>query len=161
MTSSEGAILILPEGASLSELEDKVLLGEIRGYAARFAPEWCKSAQGRDTLYLITAVFKSKSWALGAFSRGSDGREILVHRRSCGDSFSYRWESELNVDNPVTPINNSYLNQAVFIKGFKMTVRTQGAKKAQQWPMNWMSRVGEWCSLVMAHSSVQTTDSHP
>ena len=160
MTSSEGAILILPDGASRAELEDPKLLEEIREYAARYALQWCRSA-GRDTLYLITAVFKSRSWTLGSFSNGSRGEEILVHRLSSDGSSSYRWECESSVDSPVPPTNNCYLNQTVLIKGFKMTVRwdwlpiIQRAEKAEWWLVcfltslwstisrRWLSRIGE------------------
>ena len=141
MTSNEGAILILPEGASLFELEDKELQ-KIREYAARYALQWCRSAN-QDTLYLITAMVKSKSWTSGSFHYGFRGSKIFVHRQLCGDSVSYDWICEAGVDDPVTPINNSYLNQTVFIKGFKMTVRTRGAEKATWWPLEMIARVCE------------------
>ena len=164
MTSSEGAILILPEGAIRVELEDKKLLEKIREYAARYALEWCKSA-GRDTLYLITAVFKSNSWTLGSFFNGSCGDKILVHRRPDGgsgnDSLPYHWQCQTNVDDQQGPKNNHYPNQTVLIKGFKMTVRwdwlpiIQRAEMAEWWLVcfltslwwtisrQWLSRIGE------------------
>ena len=160
MTSSGGAILILPDGASRAELEDKKLLEKVREYSARYALQWCRSAR-RDTLYLIIAVFKSTSWTLGSFFNRSRDEEILVHRRSCAGSFSYHWVCETDMDNPVPPINNCYLNQTVLIRGFKMTVRwdwlpiIQRAEKAEWWLVcfltslrltisrRWLSRIGE------------------
>ena len=164
MTSSEGAILILPNGASRFEIGDEQQLEEIQEHIKKYALQWCRFAK-KNTLYLITAVFKSNSWTLGSFHHGSHGEEILIHRRSCDRAgFStYHWKSESNVDNPVPPRNNDYLNQAVFLKGFKVTVRwnwlpmVERAEKTEWWlwlicfltslwstiSQRWLSRVGE------------------
>ena len=171
MTSGEGAILILPDGASRYELQDKQQLEEIREYVKKCALQWCRfSKQG--TLYLITTVFKSKSWTLGSFYHGTHGNEILIHRQSCHSSGTdttgasmYHWECETNVDNPVSPGNNAYLNQTVLLKGFKMTVRwdwlpiVEHAERTEWWLVcfftslwstilqRWLSPVGELYSL--------------
>ena len=168
MTSNEGAILILPDGASRFEIADEQQLGKIREHVMRYALQWCRFAK-KDTLYLITAVFRSKSWTLASFHNGSHGDKILVHRRAC-DSFGcdrigssrYHWECESNVDNPVPPRNNAYLNQTVLLKGFKMTVRwdwlpiVERAEKIEWWFIcflaslwsailrGWLSRIGVW-----------------
>lgn len=167
MTSSEGAMLILPDGASRFELEDEKQLEEIRGHANECAIQWCRFAQ-KDTLYLVTGVFKSKSWTLGSFYNGSQGDEILVHRGPCDrsgtdhtDLFMYDWECEINVDDQEGPQNNTYINQTVLIKGFKMTVRwdwlpvIQRAERTEWWffcllvslwsviSRRWLSRIGE------------------
>ena len=167
MTSGEGATLILPDGAIRFELEDKKQLEKIREYVMRCALQWCRFAR-QDTLYLITAVFKSESWTLGSFHNGSCGDEILVHRRPCESSGNdrpgshrFHWECESNVDNPVSPRNNTYLNQTVLLKGFKMTVRwdwlpiVERAEKTEWWLIcflvslwstilrQWLSRMGE------------------
>lgn len=143
----------------------------------RNALQWCRFAK-QDTLYLITAVFKSKSWALASFHDGLHGDKILVHRRSCDrsgadrtDSFNYHWECESNVDNPVPPRNNDYLNQTVLLKGFKMTARwdwfpiVEPAERAEWWFVcfltslwstilrRWLSRIGTCYSPCMTRSS--------
>ena len=188
MTSGEGAILILPDGASRYELQDKQQLEEIREYVKKCALQWCRfSKQG--TLYLITTVFKSKSWTLGSFYHGTRGNEILIHRRPCHSSGTdttgasmYHWECETNVDNPVSPGNNAYLNQTVLLKGFKMTVRwdwlpiVERAERTEWWLVcfftslwstilqRWLSPVGELYSLChrkLQHKPVHSHQLHP
>ena len=127
MTSNEGAILILPDGACQFGSEDKGLLEEMQEYAKEHAVQMCRFAK-QDTLYLVTAVFKSKSWTLGSFHNGPHGGEILVHRQPCDGSnstatFMYDWECVTNLDDQEGPKNNPYTNQTVLIKGFRMTVR--------------------------------------
>ena len=78
MTSNEGAIVILPDGASRWEL-DKAQVQELKTYVNEYALEMCKFAN-KDTLYLVTAVFKSKYWTLGSFYDEFKGGQILVHR---------------------------------------------------------------------------------
>ena len=161
-TSSEGAIFILPDGASRFELGDKRQLEEIREYVKKHALQWCRFTK-QDTLYLITAVFKSKSWTLGSFHNGSHGDKIFIHRRSCDTSGSsiYHWKGESNVDSPVPPTNNAYLNQTVLLKGFKVTVRwdwlpiVERAERTEWWvtsflaslwstiSQGWLPQVGE------------------
>ena len=157
MTSNEGAILILPDGASRFELGDKKQLEDIREYVVRYALQWCRFTR-QDTLYLITAAFKSKSWTLGSFYDGSHGDKILAHQYfdSSGSdmtgSSSYRWECESNIDNPVSPRNNPYLNQTVLLKGFKVTVRwdwlpiVERAEGAEWWLVCFLSSL--WSTIL-------------
>ena len=123
MTSNEGAILILPDGASRWEL-DEAQVQELETYVKKYALQMCRFAK-KDTLYLVTAVVKSKSWTLGSFYNGSHGSEILVRRSSSNGNgtFTYQWVSETNVDNQQGPQNNHYLNQTVLLKGFKIMRR--------------------------------------
>ena len=144
-TTGEGAILILPDGAILSELQDREQLKNIRKHAEKYASQWCQIA-GRNSLYLITAVYRSKSWTLGSFERGTPDKKILVHRQSCDSSRTgpmYEWNYEINVVHKQGPANNSYVNQTVFIKGFNMTVR-RGSLPIVEWAertQSWFSRV--------------------
>ena len=165
MTSNEGAILILPDGACQFGSEDKGLLEKMQEYAKEYALQMCRFAK-QDTLYLITAVFKSKSWILGSFHNGSHGDKILVYRKPCDSSnstatFMYEWECETNLDDQEGPHNNPYMNQAVLIKGFRMTVRwdwlpiVERAERVDWWlacflaslwstvSRWWLGRVGE------------------
>lgn len=178
-TSRAGAILILPDGATLSELQDKQQLERFREHATKCALQWCRFAK-QDSLYLVTAVYKSKSWTLGSFYDGSPGKEILVDQQSCDSTGTsvYDWEYQFNVDHQQGPGNNCYVNQTVIIKGFKITVKwdwlpvVERAERAERWfsrtlaslwsTMNsrWLSRISESCSHVMEHLSIQTMYSH-
>ena len=148
ITSNEGAILILPDGASRWEL-DKAQVDELEAHVKKYALQICRFAR-EDTLYLVTGVVKSKSWTLGSFHNGSDGRKILVHRCSSGgdsnggtDPFMYDWVCEVNVDDQEGPRNNNYVNQAVLIKGFRMTVKEGLFPSAELggWGDSWFARV--------------------
>ncbi|KAF8123155.1 CHAT domain-containing protein [Boletus edulis] len=140
-TSKTGAILILPGGATLSKLEDKQKFKEIRQHATKYALQWCKYAQ-RDSLYLITAAYKTKTWTLGSFYEGSPGKDILVHRES-GENSVYKWEYQFNVDHRRGPGNNDNDNQTVLIQGFRITVRWDWFRMIErvERPERWFARV--------------------
>ena len=123
VTSQEGAILILPDGAIRCEL-DQAQAKELEKHIKEHALEMCKFAN-QETLYLVTAVFRSKSWTLGSFYKGSNDCAILVNQlpRGSPDPFMYDWVCEVNMDDKEGPKNNDYLNQTVLIKGFKITMR--------------------------------------
>ena len=119
-TEREGAILILPDGASRWEL-DEAQVPELETHVKKYALQICRFAK-EGPLYLVTGVVKSKSWTLGSFCNGSGGSEIFVRRSSSNvnGTFTYQWVSETNVDNQQGPQNNHYLNQTVLLKGFKI-----------------------------------------
>ena len=157
ITFKEGAVLILPDGASRWEL-DETHVRELETYVKKYALQMCRFAK-EGPLYLVTGVVKSKSWTLGSFSNGSDGSEILVRRRSNdGDSsngadhFMYHWVCAVNVDDQDGPQNNNYVNQTVFIKGFRMTVRGGWFPIVElaEWSDSWFARVlASVCSTLL------------
>ena len=166
-TEKDGAILILPDGAILSELMDKGQLEKIREHVARCALRWCRFAN-KDSLYLLTAMYKSKSWTLGSFYDAPNENEIVVYRPCDSASVSmYKWDYKSNVDDQQGPKNNSYHNQTVLIKGFKVTVRWDWLPIVQQVEMTewwlvcfftslwrWLSRIRGW-SLLLPCSTYQ------
>ena len=157
MTSNEGAILILPNGASRWEL-DETQVQELETYVREHALQICRFAK-KDPLYLVTGVVKSKSWTLGSFYNGSPGSEILVQRRSSGgdssngtDDFMYDWVCAVNVDDQDGPQNNNYVNQTVLIKGFRMTVKEGLFPPVElgEWGDSWFARVlASICSTLL------------
>ena len=81
----------------------------------------------KDSLYLLTAVYKSKSWTLGSFRDASKGSEILVTRPCDSTGISmYKWQYQSNVDDQQGPKNNFHFNQTVLVQGFNMTMRKAG-----------------------------------
>ena len=170
MTSNEGAMLILPDGASRWEL-DEAQVQELGTHVKKYALQICRFAK-KDTLYLVTAVVKSKSWTLGSFYNGSDGSEILVRRWSSGghssdgtDPFMYDWVCEANVDDREGPQNNNYVNQTVLIKGFTMTLR-EGLfpiVELAEWSDSWFARIlARMCSTLFRQQWVtRTSKSYP
>ena len=152
-------------------------MDKIRARVARCADRWCNFAK-KDSLYLLTAVYKSRSWTLGSFYDGSKDDEILVYRSGDNTSNSeYKWKYQSNVDDQQGPKNNPYLNQAVLVKGFKMTVRWRlhiververpewlficilaSLWSAVSW--QWLNRIRECCSLIMCGLSMQIVHRH-
>ena len=112
-------------------------------------------------------MYKSKSWTLGSFYDAPNENEIVVYRAcdSAGAS-TYKWEYESNVDDQQGPNNNSYHNQTVLIKGFKMTVRwdwlpiVERVERTEWWfvcfltslwstiSWRWLSRIRGWSLLL-------------
>ncbi|KAG9315443.1 hypothetical protein JVU11DRAFT_3053 [Chiua virens] len=126
--TKSGAILILPDGATLSELEEQHSIF-MRNHVARHGLAWCKYAQ-RDTLCLITAVYRAKSWTLGSFEDGFIGGRIHVHFSERNDTLGCKWLYPFNVDHQQgVPPGNTDLNQAIFIKGFQIKV----LKRLENW----------------------------
>ena len=169
MTFKEGAVLILPDGAIRWEL-DKAHVRELETYVKKYALQICRFAK-EGPLYLLTGVVKSKSWTLGSFSNGSDDSEILVRRRSSGgdssngtDHFMYNWVCAVNVDDRDGPQNNNYVNQTVFIKGFRMTVKGGWFPIVEfaEWSDWWFARVlASMCSTLLRQQWVtRTSKSH-
>ncbi|EFI26919.1 hypothetical protein CC1G_15320 [Coprinopsis cinerea okayama7 len=71
-TASEGAILILPEGAHHEDIRN---LSKFREYAAHHAHSWYKFANGvcgreieNGELHLVTGCDKTANWGMAAFS---------------------------------------------------------------------------------------------
>ena len=170
-TSKAGALLILPEGATLFKLEDKQKLEEFRQHAVQHALQWCRYAR-RDSLYLITAAYKTKTWTLGSFYDGSLGGKILVHRQSHDGTAMYRWQYQFNVDDQQGPGNNCDVNQTVLMKGFKITVRwdwfpvIERVERSERWfarvlaPLwlirkfrKWLSQTSESCCHALERLS--------
>ena len=128
-------------------------------------------------------MYKSKSWTLGSFRGESRGKEILVYRQpsdsSNNSSSMYEWQYQINVDDQQGPKSNSYINQTVLIKGFKMT-RQKGAFPIVEWAegtewwfaralaklcsimlrQRWLTRTSGLCSHVMDHLSLRSLYSH-
>ena len=179
MTASEGAILILPDGCAQSGLEPGKELEELRMHVNKYALQICRWIK-RDTLCLVTEVYKSKSWTLGSFYGGHRGGEILVHRRSSHSTgtFTYHWESDVNMDCQMGPENNDYLNQTVLMNGFKITMRAYllpivewaewsqprfahvlGRMTSNLLRHHWVTQTGKPYSNVMKPSSIQIVHS--
>jgi len=151
-TSNTGAILILPSGAALSELQNKRDLDVFWDVATKCALPWCKFA-GRDSLYLLTGVYTTSSWTLASFYKGWDGGEIRVahhHEKPGPETKTYKWRSQFEADFQPGPNNNRYENQTVLIKGFKMTVRWAGKLTVVEHVAGWQSTFASFGATLLA-----------
>ncbi|KAF8553282.1 hypothetical protein OG21DRAFT_1510417 [Imleria badia] len=133
-TSTEGAILILPQGATRHDLLPKE---RFRMTAIEHAFDWYEIARKRHgesiggcSLYLITGFYKARSWSLASFHNATgtqlNTRRIKVVPRDIGESKAGRyWECTFPVDCRDGPggNHNGSANQTVYISGFKIAVR--------------------------------------
>jgi hypothetical protein len=135
LSSSEGALLILPEGAERHDLRNHHRFLEV---ATQHGADWYRFAEervgqiiGNDSLYLITGLHKTTSWSLAAFEKTAGTAEYSAQFRASqtgGDNIAatYTWDTTRNLDWRTGPIDNYYgiPNQTVFVRGFKVALRT-------------------------------------
>lgn len=134
LSSSGGALLILPEGAARYDLRNRRLFFD---EATRHGTDWYRFAEERlgrmishDSLYLITGFYKACSWSLAAFENVSGSGEFSAQFKMAqvgGGNIAgdYTWETTRALDWRVGPVENYGIpNQSVFIRGFKIALRT-------------------------------------
>lgn len=137
LSSSEGALLILPDGAeSYTLLKRKVF----KDAATRHGVDWYHFAEehlGRiithDALYLITGCYKSRSWSVAAFHEASSqsGTTEFPAQFKAGQarqgniSAACTWETGRALHWRVGPLGDwtEIPNQSVFVSGFKIAMR--------------------------------------
>ncbi|KAF9238363.1 hypothetical protein BU15DRAFT_36126, partial [Melanogaster broomeanus] len=136
-SSSEGAILVLPDGAGKADLAEN-LAGEFRQLALQNAAAWYHFAYfhlGRisisnDSLYLVTGHHKSSSWFLASFS-GAETNITLNLSFSASSvvdgnaAAAYSWA--LNAPGsfnfrlgPRHGYSQENPNQTLFVRGYKI-----------------------------------------
>ena len=132
LSSSEGALLILPKGAESYKLRKRQIFRDV---ATQNAADWYKFAEqdlGRiithDSLYLITGLYKTSSWSVAAFHQATGTAESSAQFKASqaggGNDMSYTWETMRALDWRVGPqIDVGIPNQSVFISGFRIAIR--------------------------------------
>jgi hypothetical protein len=140
-SSKETAVLLLPDGASRTDLRPKNIF---RDYALKHAQRWYEFVNkrlhrmvGNGDLYLVTGTDKSSSWSVAALENHSEDCKISLKLKasqvgSAGTSCVWEWET---VDSfadwgprPL-PAERSE-NQTVFLRGFKVAIRSSPLKKS-------------------------------
>ena len=134
LSSTGGALLILPEGAERHELRNHRLFFEA---ATRHGVDWYRFAEERlgrmishDSLYLITGFYKACSWSLASFENASGSGEFSAQFKMAqvgGSNIAgtYTWETTRALDWRVGPVDvYGFPNQSVFIRGFKIALRS-------------------------------------
>jgi hypothetical protein len=130
----EGALLVLPDGATRIDLELRNVLFE---YAREHVPRWYKwlvGERGLDarngSLYLITGADKTSNWCLASYSNTSgEARSLLrfanIGTAPVGWTGRYSWESSSSVEARTCPAlrEGSSTNQCVFVRGYRLTLR--------------------------------------
>ncbi|KAK2459349.1 hypothetical protein APHAL10511_008634, partial [Amanita phalloides] len=140
-SASEGAILVLPDGAVLHKAKNKL---PFRDFAARHAENLYRYMiqRGRDvpngSLYIITGCIKSESWGIATFDRQSQPDEYLKFisedvpmghpGRMSVSGRKYHWEHNglalANTGpNDIVSDGVEMLNQCTFLRGYKVTLQ--------------------------------------
>ncbi|KAJ7483220.1 hypothetical protein FB451DRAFT_1555253 [Mycena latifolia] len=141
--SKQTGLLLLPDGASRWDLRPQQLF---RDYALKHAQHWYAFVNGElrrmigsGDLYLITGVTKSTSWSVAALENQSgDGRVSLKLKAAqfgtAGTSCAWEWESaSSSVDSgPRRRVGEESWgdNQTVFLRGFKVALRSTPLRKS-------------------------------
>jgi hypothetical protein len=142
-TSKETAVLLLPDGASRSDLRPVQVFKE---YALKNARSWYAFVNGRlgwmvGDLYLITGVDKSSTWSVLAKENHSEDINLSLKLKatpfaSGGGSCRWEWETSSSYAHsgprrePGSPAEQHTKDQTVFLRGFKVTVRSPPRKSA-------------------------------
>ena len=130
----EGALLVLPDGATCIDLE---LCNMLFKYAQEHVPSWYKwlvSSLGLDaqnsSLYLIRRADKTTNWCLASYSNTSGEARSLLRFANTGTAAirqtgQYSWESSSSVEACTCPAlrEGSSTNQCVFVHGYRLTLR--------------------------------------
>ncbi|KAH0838802.1 thioredoxin-like protein [Lanmaoa asiatica] len=143
LSSSEGALLILPEGAECHDVRDPRPFFE---QASRHAATWYHFAEenlGRiishDSIYVITGFHKARSWGLAGYQNEKGNSDFsarfTVGTREGGNlAANYNWETTRSMDWRVGPFDGlGIANQSVFIRGFKIALRSSVQGVPQRW----------------------------
>jgi hypothetical protein len=110
----------------------------LRNHAVHHAIGWYQFANAvlgaaipNGSLYVVTGFDKSSVWGLSSWSKmGGSGSVLLKFSAlgaSAGGSLGYRWENH----HSITPrtggddSGNEHRNQCVFLRGFRITVRSE------------------------------------
>ncbi|KAJ6614622.1 hypothetical protein B0H10DRAFT_2221186 [Mycena sp. CBHHK59/15] len=144
-SSKETAVLLLPDGASRWDLRP---LQIFRDYALKHTQSWYAFLNGplgrmvgNGDLYLVTGFDKSSSWSVAALDNHSEDCTISLKLKaaqvgSAGASCAWEWESASSFTDSgprlVPGDEPRPENQTVFVRGFKVAIRsnplTKGAK---------------------------------
>jgi hypothetical protein len=141
-SSKEAAVLLLPDGASRTDLRRK---RKFRDYALKHARAWYAFVNGdlermadNGDLYLVTGTDKSLSWSMAAVENHSEDCKISMKLKaaqigSIGTSF-WEWETANSFSDsgprPFPADAEHTENQTVFLRGFKVAISSSPLKKA-------------------------------
>ncbi|KAG8220691.1 hypothetical protein J3R82DRAFT_2983 [Butyriboletus roseoflavus] len=157
LSSSEGALLILPEGAERHDVRDpRPFFEQASCHAAtwyRFAEQNLGRIISHDSIYVITGFHKARSWGLAGYQNEQGNSDFsarfTVGVREGGNlAAGYSWETTRSMDWRVGPVDGLGIpNQSVFIRGFKIALRSSVQGVPQR-----------WVSFEPSRSSVRSND---
>jgi hypothetical protein len=127
---TEGAILVLPNGASSEDLRYRQ---DLERYIRRHALSLCEHAYGllgsgaEAGLYLITGHEKCNNWGLGSYSNAMPGTRMSLTftptNITSGGTVEYEAHVTGNINKRVhKPEGDNPANQCVFLRGYKLAL---------------------------------------
>lgn len=138
MSSNEGAVLVLPDGAERHDVRDpRAFFEQAALHGAtwyRFAEEKLGRTIGHDTIYIVTGLHKARSWGVAAYHNEQEDSEFTARFNAGGSAAGHGWESTKSMEWRVCPTTNGSgtPNQTVFIRGFKIALRIPGRRDLSQ-----------------------------
>jgi hypothetical protein len=132
-TTTEGAILMLPDGGSSKDVLNK---RKLREYATRNAVSWYQFANetlGRDihngALYLITGRNSAPAYGVASFSHNAGaGRVVAASFLAVGEGEGdqhqrrYTWSTHHSMSHRTGMSENGLHNQCIFLRGYRIAV---------------------------------------
>jgi hypothetical protein len=135
-SSSEAAILTLPEGAARQDLSN---LTQFRRHAIENTIRWYQFVNGtlgceapNGSLYLVTGCDKCTTWGIASVACTSETNAISLKFTAArvaeaSATYKYSWETHCPATVRIGPElcdgAERLQNQCVFMRGFKLTVR--------------------------------------
>jgi hypothetical protein len=122
----EGAVLVLPNGASRENLRFR---HNIQEYARQNAVSWCQHVYGTlgleaeaGPLYLITGHDKCDNWCVASYTDISTESGVSLTFTPTAGGTSYSSEASGAIDTRTfTPRGDIQTNQCAFIRGYRLT----------------------------------------
>lgn len=126
-SSQEGAVLVLPDGASREDLHEYMKQDFYNRLTDEIVLQWLEFARA-PSIVLVTGWAKSRSWAVAAVSNSSKDRSMSLKfsavKASGGFFASFRWESSSPGHVRAGPSTPSVTdNQCIFLRGFRLSSR--------------------------------------
>ncbi|KDR69316.1 hypothetical protein GALMADRAFT_77705 [Galerina marginata CBS 339.88] len=156
-SEKEGAILVLPDGASR---EDLISTGRFHEYAKRNAPHWYQVINGyggvvhtNGSLFLVTGCDKATDWATASFPYHPGNSETLVDLRyTWQPDYEPPWDGGTAVTKFYAPPSFKKVpdigdrkNQCVFVRGMRISLSETSWSKTL--PQLWSARLYYSCIL--------------
>lgn len=129
-SATQGALLILPEGAKRSDHQQ---YARFEAYAAKYAHSWCNYVNGPlargvppGAIYFITGFDKARAWGVASFKHAQENVCLeFVPQKSDREGSPKYWFSRYDFAECDADDDDVFRNQSgsVFLRGFKIAVR--------------------------------------
>ncbi|KAJ7483223.1 hypothetical protein FB451DRAFT_102269, partial [Mycena latifolia] len=168
--SKQTALLLLPDGASRWDLRPQQ---KFRDYAVKHAQSWYAFVNGdlgcmvgSGDLYLVAGVTKSTSWSVAAVENQSGDGNLSLKLKAAqvgnaGASYAWGWESASSSANSGPRRRSGEEswrdNQTVFLRGFKVALRSTPLKRS---PKVRSTDKSQWSEMMSKNTFIPFSQSY-